>query len=76
MTRPGNAKIQLELLMDYRNNVKLYPEFQKYFREYKPPILAVCGKNDVIFIPPGAEAFKRDNPNAIVKFVDDGHFAL
>ncbi|KAI1789582.1 alpha/beta-hydrolase [Ganoderma leucocontextum] len=76
MTRPGNAKIQADLLMDYRNNVKMYPEFQKYFREYKPPLLAVWGKNDAIFVPPGAEAFKRNNPNATVKFVDDGHFAL
>lgn len=76
MTRPGNAKIQLGLLMDYQNNVKLYPKFQKYFREYKPPLLAVWGKNDAIFIPPGAEAYKRDNPNATVKFVDDGHFPL
>ncbi|PIL22573.1 hypothetical protein GSI_15262 [Ganoderma sinense ZZ0214-1] len=76
MTRSGNAKIQLDLLMDYRNNVKLYPEFQKYLREFKPPLLAVWGKNDVIFVPPGAEAFKRDNPNATVKFVDDGHFPL
>ena len=76
MTRSGNAKIQLGLLMDYKHNVELYPEFQKYLREFKPPLLAVWGKNDVIFVPAGAEAFKKDNPNATVKFVDDGHFAL
>ena len=40
------------------------------------PLLAVWGKNDLFFTPPGAEAFKRDLPNATVKFVDGGHFAL
>ena len=76
MTRPGNAKIQLDYLLDYATNVPLYPEFHKYFREYKPPVLAVWGKNDEIFIAPGAEAFKRDNENVTVKLVDAGHFAL
>lgn len=73
--RPGNMEIQLDLFLDYRNNVKLYPAFQEYFRKSKPPILAVWGKNDVFFIPPGAEAYKRDNPNAAVQFLDTGHFA-
>ena len=76
MTRPGNADIQMDIIFDYQNNVKLYPEFQKYFREHKPPVLAVWGKNDPIFLPPGAEAFKKDNPNAEVKLVESGHFAL
>ncbi|KAI0766431.1 alpha/beta hydrolase fold protein [Trametes elegans] len=75
-TRPGNAAIQVGLFVDYKNNVALYPDFHKYFREHKPPTLVIWGKNDPIFIPPGAEAFKRDNPNAVVKFVDAGHFAL
>ncbi len=34
------------------------------------------GKNDTFFIPPGAEAFKRDVPDADVRFLDTGHFAL
>ncbi|TBU62350.1 alpha/beta-hydrolase [Dichomitus squalens] len=76
MTRPGNAAIQLKLLLDYGTNVRLYPEFHKYFREHQPPVLAVWGKNDAIFVPPGAEAFKRDNANVTVKLVDAGHFAL
>jgi pimeloyl-ACP methyl ester carboxylesterase len=74
--RPGNMEIQLDLFLDYANNVKLYPEFQEYFRISKPPLLAIWGKNDPFFIPPGAEAFRRDIPNAIVKFLDTGHFAL
>ena len=73
--RPGNMDIQLDLFLDYRNNVKLYPAFQEYFRNSKPPLLAIWGKNDVFFIPPGAEAYKRDNPNAVVQFLDTGHFA-
>jgi pimeloyl-ACP methyl ester carboxylesterase len=74
--RPGNMDIQLDLFLDYANNVKLYPAFQDYFRKSKPPLLAIWGKNDPFFIPPGAKAFPRDNPNASVQFLDTGHFAL
>jgi pimeloyl-ACP methyl ester carboxylesterase len=76
IARPGNMEIQLDLFLDYANNVKLYPKFQEYFRKSKPPLLAIWGKNDPFFIPPGAEAFRRDNPNATVQFLDTGHFAL
>jgi len=76
VSRPGNTDIQLDLFLDYANNVKLYPDFQKYFRMAKPPLLAIWGKNDPFFIPPGAEAYKRDIPNATVQFLDTGHFAL
>src|SRR5664279_6278745 len=58
------------------NNVKLYPKFQEYFRTAKPPLLAVWGKFDPYFIPAGAEAFRRDNPNAVVQLLPTGHFAL
>ncbi len=74
--RPGNMEIQLDLFLDYANNVKLYPKFQEYFRATKPPLLAIWGKYDPFFIPPGAEAFRRDNPNATVQFLETGHFAL
>jgi len=74
--RPGNDEIQLDLFLDYASNVALYPKFQEYFRTRKPPVLAVWGKNDPFFLPPGAEAFKRDNPATEVKFLDTGHFAL
>ena len=76
MTRPGNAQIQIELTIDYRTNVKLYPEFHRYFRDYQPPLLAIWGKNDTIFVPAGAEAYKKDLPKAVVKFVTGGHFVL
>jgi pimeloyl-ACP methyl ester carboxylesterase len=76
MARPGNTDIQLDLFLDYANNLKLYPAFQEYFRKAKPPLLAIWGKRDLYFIPPGAEAFRRDNPNAAVQFLDTGHFAL
>jgi pimeloyl-ACP methyl ester carboxylesterase len=76
LARPGAHEIQLDLFGDYRSNVELYPEFQKYFRTHKPPLLAVWGKNDPFFLPPGAEAFKRDIPKAEVRFFDTGHFAL
>ena len=76
LARPENEEIQLDLFLDYASNVALYPKFQKFFRDYQPPILAVWGKNDPFFIPPGAEAFKRDVKSAEVHFFDTGHFAL
>src|SRR5215813_2360794 len=57
-------------------NVQLYPKFQEYFRKSKPPLLAIWGKNDPFFVPAGAEAFRKDLPNAKVQFLDTGHFAL
>lgn len=74
--RPGNAEIQLDLLLDYASNVKMYPLFQQYFREYQPPLLAVWGKHDPFFMTAGAEAWKRDIPEAEINFYDTGHFAL
>ncbi|WP_430647090.1 alpha/beta fold hydrolase [Bradyrhizobium rifense] len=76
LARPGADDIQLDLFGDYKSNVELYPSFQSYFRTHKPPFLAVWGKNDPFFLPPGAEAFKRDIPEAKVHFFDTGHFAL
>jgi pimeloyl-ACP methyl ester carboxylesterase len=76
LARPGMAELQLDLFGDYKSNIALYPAFQQYFRNHKPPFLAVWGKNDPFFLPPGAEAFKRDIPNAVIRFFDTGHFAL
>jgi pimeloyl-ACP methyl ester carboxylesterase len=76
MARPGVHEAQLDLLLDYASNVELYPKFQAYFRDRKPPLLAVWGRNDPFFLPPGAEAFRRDIPGADVRFFDTGHFAL
>jgi pimeloyl-ACP methyl ester carboxylesterase len=76
LARTGNDEIQLDLFLDYASNVALYPKFQEYFRTKRPPVLAVWGKNDPFFLPPGAEAFKRDNPTTEVHFYDTGHFAL
>jgi pimeloyl-ACP methyl ester carboxylesterase len=76
LARPGADEVQLDLFGDYKSNVALYPSFQEYFRTHKPPLLAIWGRNDPFFLPPGAEAFKRDNPRAAVRFLDTGHFAL
>lgn len=76
LTRPGNDEIQLDLFLDYASNVALYPTFQEYFRAHRPPLLAVWGKNDPFFLPLGAEAFRRDIPDAEIRFFDTGHFAL
>ena len=76
LERPGNKDIQLDLFLDYKSNLNLYPAFQDYFRKARPPLLAIWGKNDPFFIPAGAEAFRKDIPNARVQFLDTGHFAL
>ena len=76
LARPGADEVQLDLFGDYKSNVALYPEFQSYFRTHKPPFLAVWGQNDPFFLPPGAEAFRCDIPEAVIRFYDTGHFAL
>jgi pimeloyl-ACP methyl ester carboxylesterase len=76
MARPGNAEIQLDLKLDYASNVAMYPEFQSFLRSFKPPVLAVWGRHDPFFIPPGAEAFRRDVPGSVITLLDAGHFAL
>jgi pimeloyl-ACP methyl ester carboxylesterase len=76
LARPGADEVQLDLFGDYKSNVALYPDFQEYFRTSKPRLLAVWGKNDPFFLPAGAEAFRRDIPDAVVHFFDTGHFAL
>ena len=76
LERPGNKDIQLDLFLDYASNVKLYPKFQDYFRKSRPPFLAIWGKNDPFFVPAGAEAFRKDLPQARIEFLDTGHFAL
>jgi pimeloyl-ACP methyl ester carboxylesterase len=76
LARDGNDEIQLDLFLDYASNVALYPVFQEYFRTSRPPLLAMWGSNDPFFLPAGAKAFKRDIPDADVRFVPTGHFAL
>jgi pimeloyl-ACP methyl ester carboxylesterase len=76
LAREGAHEIQLDLFLDYASNVALYPAFHEYFRASRPPLLAVWGRNDPFFLPAGAEAFKRDLPDADVRFVESGHFAL
>ena len=76
LAREGAHDIQLDLFFDYQSNIALYPTFQAYFRKHRPRLLAIWGKNDPFFLPPGAEAFRRDIPDAEVRFLDTGHFAL
>jgi pimeloyl-ACP methyl ester carboxylesterase len=76
MARPGAEEIQLDLVLDYRSNVTLYPAFQDYFRKFRPHFLAAWGRNDAHFIPAGALAYRRDLPDAEIHFLDAGHFAL
>ena len=76
LDRPGNADIQLALFYDYRTNVRLYPQWQEYFRNYQPPTLIVWGKNDKIFPAEGAHPYKRDLKNIEFHILDTGHFAL
>lgn len=70
------VEVQMDLLLDYGQNIKQYAQLHDYFRRYQPPTLAIWGKNDPFFLPAGAEAYKRDNPKAEVRFLDTGHFAI
>ena len=76
LARPGNADIQLDLFLDYRSNVAAYGDFHAYFRAHRPPFLATWGRHDPFFLPAGAEAFRRDLPDAEIHLYDTGHFAL
>ena len=76
LSRPGQHEIQADLLYDYRTNVASYPAWQAWLREHKPPTLVAWGRNDPSFIAPGAEAYKRDLPEAEIHLLDAGHFAL
>jgi pimeloyl-ACP methyl ester carboxylesterase len=76
LAQPGMMELQTDLKLDYKANIGRYPLYQQYFKTHQPPLLAIWGKNDSFFIPPGAEAFQRDLPKAVVKFLDAGHFAL
>lgn len=76
LDRPGNQEIQLDLFYDYRSNIPLYPKWQEYFRDRKPPTLVVWGKNDKVFVAAGAEPYRKDNPEAEIHLLDTGHFAL
>ncbi len=76
LSRPGNADVQLDLMLDYRSNISAYPSFQAYLRTHQPPLLAIWGRHDPFFRPEGAEAFLRDVPNATVRLLETGHFAL
>ena len=76
LDRPGNAQIQMDLFYDYRTNLPLYPAFQAYFRDRKPPTLIVWGRNDKIFPAEGATPYLRDLPDADLHLLDTGHFAL
>jgi pimeloyl-ACP methyl ester carboxylesterase len=70
------VEAQMALLLDYGQNIKQYPRLHEFFRRFRPPMLAIWGRNDPFFIPAGAEAFKRDNPDAEVRFLETGHLAL
>ncbi|MEH2419879.1 MAG: alpha/beta hydrolase [Nostoc sp.] len=76
LERPGNMDIQLALIYDYQSNVRLYPQWQAYLRQYQPPTLIVWGKNDQGFLVEGAYAYKRDLKNLEFHLFDTGHFAL
>lgn len=70
------VEVQMDLLLDYGQNIKQYAQLHDFFRRFQPPTLAIWGRNDPFFTPAGAQAFKRDNPKAEVRFLDTGHFAI
>jgi pimeloyl-ACP methyl ester carboxylesterase len=76
LSRPRNIELQLDLFGDYQSNVALYPQFQRFLRERKPPTLIVWGERDPFFTVDGALAYCDDLPQAELHLLDAGHFAL
>jgi pimeloyl-ACP methyl ester carboxylesterase len=76
MERPSALQVQMDLFYDYRNNVALYPQWQKFLRERHPDTIIFWGQNDIFFTPEGGEAYLRDLPNAEMHRLDSGHFAV
>lgn len=76
LDRPGNDEIQLAYLHDYGANLKQYPAWQAYLRNYQPPTLITWGANDPFFTVEGAKAYQRDLNDSELHLFDTGHFAL
>jgi pimeloyl-ACP methyl ester carboxylesterase len=72
---PGRDQVMLDLLYDYRNNVKLYPRWHEYLRANQPPALLPWGQNDQFFPPEGARAYLKDLTDADLHLLETGHFA-
>jgi pimeloyl-ACP methyl ester carboxylesterase len=76
LAQPGRAQVMADLFYDYQTNIQAYPTWQAWLRERRPPTLVAWGRNDPFFTVAGAEAFRRDVPDAQIHFLDTGHFAL
>jgi len=76
LAQPGQVQIQSDLFYDYRTNVASYPAWQAWLRARRPPTLVAWGRYDPSFAVGGAEAYRRDLPDAEIHVLDAGHFAL
>ena len=74
--RPNVVRLNLDLFYDYRKNVDLYPEWQKFLRENKPKTIIFWGQRDIFFTPEGGEAYLNDLPDAEIHRLEAGHFAV
>jgi pimeloyl-ACP methyl ester carboxylesterase len=76
MERPNARRVQMDLFYDYRTNVALYPQWQKFLRDRQPKTLIFWGQDDIFFTRAGGEAYLKDLPNAEMHRLDSGHFAV
>jgi pimeloyl-ACP methyl ester carboxylesterase len=76
MERPNARWVQMDLFYDYRTNVTLYPNWQKFLRDRQPKTLIFWGQDDIFFTREGGEAYLRDLPEAEMHRLDSGHFAV
>ena len=76
MQKPNGVRIDLDLFYDYRTNVALYPEWQKFLRQRQPKTIIFWGQQDVFFTPEGGEAYLKDLPKAEIHRLNSGHFAV
>jgi pimeloyl-ACP methyl ester carboxylesterase len=76
MERPNARRVQMDLFYDYRTNVTLYPNWQKFLRDRQPKTLIFWGQDDIFFTREGGEAYLQDLPDAEMHRLDSGHFAV
>jgi pimeloyl-ACP methyl ester carboxylesterase len=76
MERPNARQVQMDLFYDYRTNVALYPQWQKFLHEHQPKTLIFWGQDDIFFTREGGEAYLKDLPNAEMYRLESGHFAV
>jgi len=76
LARPNAERLHLDLFYDYRTNVPLYPQWQRFLRERQPETIIFWGQDDIFFTKEGGDAYLADLPSAELHRIEAGHFAV